>query len=148
MSMKSQDNNFNFRGFGQMCQWWSRKLNGSSMCTGRTFFYELTAGSGRKGFPDGLDGKESTCNVEDQGSISGLGRFPGGGHGNPLQYSCLENPLGQRSLAGYSPWGSQRVRHDRATKHSGRDPQPPLSKSFSSRLQFCNHLRMFCCDGW
>ena len=35
--------------------------------------------------------------------IPGLGRFPRGGHGNPLQYSCLENPHGQRSLAGYSP---------------------------------------------
>ena len=35
----------------------------------------------------------------------GLGRSPGGGHGNPLQYSCLENPQGQRSLVGYSPWG-------------------------------------------
>ena len=34
----------------------------------------------------------------------GLGRCPEGGHGNPLQYSCLENPHGQRSLAGYSPW--------------------------------------------
>ena len=39
------------------------------------------------------------------GSIPGLGRSPGGGHGNPLQYSCLENLHGQRSLAGYSPWG-------------------------------------------
>ena len=38
-------------------------------------------------------------------SIPGLGRSPGGGHGNPLQYSSLENPHGQRSLAGYSPWG-------------------------------------------
>ena len=36
--------------------------------------------------------------------IPRLGRFPGGGYGNPLQYSCLENPHGQRSLAGYSPW--------------------------------------------
>ena len=36
---------------------------------------------------------------------SGLGRSPGVGHGNSLQYSCLENPHGQRSLAGYSPWG-------------------------------------------
>jgi len=52
-------------------------------------------------------GKESTCNAGnsgDVGSIPGLGRSPGGGHGNPLQYSCLENPHGQRSLAGYSPW--------------------------------------------
>ena len=39
----------------------------------------------------------------DVGLISGLGKSPGGGHGNPLQYSCLENPHGQRSLAGYSP---------------------------------------------
>ena len=39
------------------------------------------------------------------GLIPGLGRPCGEGHGNPLQYSCLENPHGQRSLAGYSPWG-------------------------------------------
>ena len=56
------------------------------------------------GFPGVVDGKESTHNVEDPGSIPELGRSPGGGHGNPLQYSCLENPHGQRSLAGYNPW--------------------------------------------
>ena len=39
------------------------------------------------------------------GSIPGSGRSPGGRHGNPLQYSHLENPHGQRSLVGYSPWG-------------------------------------------
>ena len=39
--------------------------------------------------------------IRDEGSTPGLGRSPGGGHGNPLQYSCLENPHGQRSLAGY-----------------------------------------------
>ena len=38
------------------------------------------------------------------GSIPGLGRYPGKGHSNPLQYSCLENPHGQRSLVGYNPW--------------------------------------------
>ena len=42
--------------------------------------------------------------TRDMSSISGLGRSPGGGNGNPLQYSCLENPHGQ-SLAGSSPWG-------------------------------------------
>ena len=42
-------------------------------------------------------------NVRDAGLIPGLGRSPGGGQGNPLQYSCLENLRGQRSLAGYSP---------------------------------------------
>ena len=45
------------------------------------------------GFPDSSDGKESACNAEDLGLISGLGRSPAGGHGNPLQYSCLENPM-------------------------------------------------------
>ena len=54
------------------------------------------------GFPGGSKGKESTCNVGDLGLIPDLGRSSGGGHGNPLQYSCLENPHGQRSLAGYS----------------------------------------------
>ena len=39
------------------------------------------------------------------GLIPRSGRYPGGGHGSPLQYSCLENPHGQRSLVGYSPWG-------------------------------------------
>ena len=43
-----------------------------------------------KGFPGGTSGKED---VRDEGSIPGSGRSPGGGHGNPLQYSCLENPL-------------------------------------------------------
>ena len=57
------------------------------------------------GFPGGSDGKESVCNMGDLGLISGLGRSPGGGDGNPLQYSCLENPYGQRGLAGYNPWG-------------------------------------------
>ena len=52
------------------------------------------------GFPGGSDGIESTCNAGDLGSIPELGRSPGGGHGNPLQYSCLENPHGQRSLGG------------------------------------------------
>ena len=44
-------------------------------------------------FPSGSNDKESACNVGDLGSIPGLGRSPGEGHGNPLQYSCLENPI-------------------------------------------------------
>ena len=48
--------------------------------------------------------KNQPANEEDLGSVPGLGRFPGGGHVNSLQYSCLENPHGQRSLMGYSPW--------------------------------------------
>ena len=48
-------------------------------------------------FLGGSDGKESAYNVGDLGLIPGLGRFPGGGHGNPLQYSCPENSHGQRA---------------------------------------------------
>ena len=57
------------------------------------------------GFPGGSDGKESTCNVGDLGSIPGLGRSPGRGQGNPLQYSLPGESHGQGSLAGYSKWG-------------------------------------------
>ena len=53
--------------------------------------------------PGGSDSKESIHNAGDLCLIPGFGMLPGGGHGNPLQYSCLENPHGQRSLAGYSP---------------------------------------------
>ena len=45
-----------------------------------------------QGFPGGSDGKESACNAGDLGLIPGLGRSPGEGNGNPLQYSCLEMP--------------------------------------------------------
>ena len=57
------------------------------------------------GFRGSSDGKESACSVGDSVSFPGSGRSPGGGHGNPLRYSCLENPHGQRSLKGYNPWG-------------------------------------------
>ena len=45
------------------------------------------------GFLSSSNSKECACNAGDLGLITGLGRFPGGGHGNPLQYSCLENPM-------------------------------------------------------
>ena len=56
------------------------------------------------GFPGGSDGAQTIKNqpAGDVGSILGLGRSPGERHGNPLQYSCLENPHGQMSLTGYS----------------------------------------------
>ena len=46
-----------------------------------------------KGFPGASEGKESACNAGNPGSVSGLGRSPEEGNGNPLQYSCLENPM-------------------------------------------------------
>ena len=60
---------------------------------------------------DKSNGKESACSMEDLDLIPGLGRSPGREPGNTLQYSGLENPHGQRSLAGYSPW-VVRVEHD------------------------------------
>ena len=60
------------------------------------------------GFPGGAVVKNLPANAgdgRDIGSIPGLGRSPGGGHGHPLQYSCLKKSHGQRSLVGHSPWG-------------------------------------------
>ena len=64
-------------------------------------------------------GKESPCNtgdIGDMGSIPGSGRSPGEGNGNPLQYSCLGNPMDRGILDGYSPWGLKSVGHDLVTK--------------------------------
>ena len=69
--------------------------------------------------PNWLSGKESACNVGDMGLIPGLGRSPGEGNGNPLQYSCLENPM-DRGAWWVIVYGVARVGHDLATK-----PPPP-----------------------
>ena len=66
------------------------------------------------GFPGDSVVKNLPVNVGDEDSIPGLGRSPGGGHGNPL-VSLPGEPHGQRSLAGHSPQG-RRVRHDLATE--------------------------------
>ena len=58
----------------------------------------------------GSDGKESSCNAGDLGSIPGLARSPGGGHDNSLQYSCLENPMGRGAWR--AAVGLQSVKHD------------------------------------
>ena len=62
------------------------------------------------GLPHSSDGKESTCNEGDPGSIPGSRRFPGEGNGNPLQYSCLENPMDRG--AWYSTVHGVAKRHD------------------------------------
>ena len=53
----------------------------------------------------GLDGKESACNAGDLGSVPGLGRSPGEWQGNPLPYSCVENPMNRGAGGLYSLWG-------------------------------------------
>ena len=66
----------------------------------------MSSHRGQEGASLVAHGKEFACNagvIGDARSVPGLGRSPGGGHHNPLQYSCLENPHGQRSLECYSP---------------------------------------------
>ena len=63
------------------------------ICDAILFFKKLQYCVSFKGFLGGSDGKESTCNAGDLGSIPGSGRSPGEGNGNPLQYSCLENSI-------------------------------------------------------
>ena len=62
-------------------------------------------------FSGGSDGKESACNAGDLGLIPGLGRSPGEGTGNPLQYSCPENPM-DRGAGHVQSVGLQRVGHN------------------------------------
>ena len=66
-------------------------------------------------FPGSSVGKELACSAGDLGSIPGLGRSPEGGNGNPLQYSCMENPI-ERGVWRATVHGVTRVRHDLATK--------------------------------
>ena len=67
------------------------------------------------GLPWWLSGKESACNAGDAGLITGSGRCPGEGNGNPLQFLPGKSHE-QRSLVGYSPWGHKRVGHVLVTK--------------------------------
>ena len=76
--------------------WWPR---GRLKREGIYVYLELI-----QGFPGSSADKESACNVGDVSSIPGLGISPGGGCGNPIQYSCLQNSHKQRSLADYNPW--------------------------------------------
>ena len=77
------------------------------------------------GFPEGSSGEESACSARDRGDaglIAGWGESPGGGHGNPLQYSCLENPVDRGA------W--------QATVHRVAKSQTQLSN--------CAHTHMLC----
>ena len=77
------------------CHLWGRTESDTTEAT------EQQQQQQQHGFPGGSGGKENACSERDLGLNPGLEDS----HGNPLQYSCLENPHGQRSLAGYSPWG-------------------------------------------
>ena len=82
-------------------------------------------------FPWWLSGKESACRAADLGSIPGLGRSPGGGHGNPL--STLENFL-ERSLVNYSPWGRTGLDTTEVAKLQQQWPSAPQFRLSCVRL--------------
>ena len=88
------------------------------------------------GFPGGSDGKESACNAGDLGSIPGLGRSPVEGNDNPIQYHCLENPHGQRSLM--VPLFFLNSSFYQLVKKARMCLFPPLS------LLSCSSARVFC----
>ena len=83
-------------------------LEYNPFCHSDFFFFFLTLLQFYLGFLSSSAGKEFTCSARDLGLIPGLRKSPGGGHGKLLQYSCLENPHGQRSQVGYSPWGGRK----------------------------------------
>ena len=63
----------------------------------RSALLQFVGASASLDFPGASDSKDSACNARDLGSIPGLGRSPGERNGNPLQYSCLENPMGREA---------------------------------------------------
>ena len=94
-------------------------------------------------FPGGSDSKESACNAGGQGSIPGLGRSPGKGNGNPLQYFCLENSTHRGDLWATVLWGhkesdtTERLTHNTHLRNerSARTSQPcPSSPNYKWRV--------------
>ena len=102
-----------------------RESKGGRKETGTLFWHQLLLRPtpptlGR--LPCWLSSEEPTCNAGDAGSIPVSGRDPGGGHGNPLQCSCLETSLDRGTLLGYSPLGSQELD---MTEQLNRHRRPP-----------------------
>ena len=81
----------------------------------------------RLDFPGGSVVKNLPANTGDTGFISGSGRFSGGGNGNPLQYSCLENPMDRGASWSYSPWDLKESNMTGDGAHSTE----PSGKAFS-----------------
>ena len=100
----------------------------------------------RNCFSGGSSDKEPSANagdIRDAGQIPGLGRSPGGGHGNPLQYSCLENPMDRGGCQGYSPQGPKELDTSEETQHTHMwflhthlDPAVLLTSSISIQSLF------------
>ena len=86
------------------------------------------------GFPGGSVSKEYISDAGNPGSIPGLGRSPGEGNGNPLQYSCLGNPMDREDPGQLQSMGLQRIGHDLVTK-----PPPPPSMVKTLHFHFRGH---------
>ena len=97
------------------------------------------------GFPDGSVVKNPFANAGESGLIPGSGRSPGVGNGNPLQYSCLGNPLDRRA-SGLQSMGSQRVGHDLVTKQRQQQQQCFYKRTLNYYIYLClwlSHLLDF-----
>ena len=79
-------------------------------------------------FSGGSEGKESTCNAGDMGLISESGRFPGEGHGNPLQYSCLENPMDRGAWRATVPGVTKELDKTERLIHTHTHTHTPYTK--------------------
>ena len=111
------------------------------------------------GFPGGSDGKESTCNAGDLGSIPGLGISPGEGNGNPLQYSCLGNPMDGgawwatvhgaaesqtlQSIVTFTFFQAQFQQMNKRHKKT-KEPLLPLLKSWEQKVGVRSKTRVLC----
>ena len=90
------------------------------------------------GFPDGSDSKESACNAREPGSVPGLGRYPGEGNGNPLQYSCLENFMDRGAWGQQSMWSQSHTQLSMHTHKVNKTWTALLSLFYSFwYLHFC-----------
>ena len=99
----------------------------------------------RLGFPGGSEGKASACDAKDPGSIPALGRSPGEGNGNSLQYSCLDNPV-DRGAWQATARGVEKVGHDRAINSFilFTLPMRNASPGMFSKTETHIHLSCFC----
>ena len=100
-----------------------------------------------RGLSSWLSGKESACDAEDAsdatGSIPGLGKSLGEGHGNPLQYSCLGESHGHSNLVGHSPWGRTESDTTKATQGTCTSSLREFQVSLGQRLLRCYVIVLF-----
>ena len=111
--------------------------NSKSKCVDFILLYKIS-------FLGGSDAKESSCNAGDLGSIPGWERSPGERNGNPLQDSCLENPM-DKEPDGLTVHGSQRVGHDLATKRTYKINLHLHLKEHEKSLMFLNQTQTSLC---